>query len=85
MVSFKTSVNDAICQLIISKQGEPQAIEVLCHEWADALAWNYSADRASKIAGFDPSGFERLCHDEAWGCGFSRVYCAYLDIGVDGA
>lgn len=64
--------------------GESQAIEVLCHEWAHALAWNYSLDRASKMAGFDPAGFERLCHDEAWGCAFSRVYRAYLDIAVDG-
>jgi hypothetical protein len=23
--------------------------------------------------------FERACHDEAWGCAYSRVWRAYLD------
>jgi hypothetical protein len=60
--------------------GEPQAIETLCHEWAHALAWNYSLDQASKMPGVDQAEFERLCHDEVWGCAFSRVYRAFLEI-----
>jgi len=60
--------------------GETQAIEVLCHEWAHALGWNYALDRASKMPSVDPAEFERLCHDEAWGCAFSRVYRAFLEI-----
>ena len=31
--------------------GEPQAVEVLCHEWAHSLAGNFSLDRAGQDAG----------------------------------
>jgi hypothetical protein len=61
--------------------GEPQAVEVLCHEWAHALAWNYSLDRLAKTPGLDPVEFERASHDEAWGCAYSRVWRAYLEVG----
>ena len=27
-----------------------------------------------------PEEFERACHDEAWGCAYSRVWRAYLDV-----
>jgi len=57
--------------------GEPQAVEVLCHEWSHALAWNFSLDRLSKMPGLDPVVFDRACHDEAWGCAYSRVWRAY--------
>jgi hypothetical protein len=60
--------------------GEPQAVEVLCHEWAHALAWNYSLDRLAKTPGLDPLEFERASHDEAWGCAYSRVWRAYLNL-----
>jgi hypothetical protein len=56
------------------------AIEVLCHEWAHALAWNFSVDRLINAADTDPVEFERACHDEAWGCAYSRVWRAYLDV-----
>jgi hypothetical protein len=57
---------------------EPQAIEVLCHEWAHALARNYSLDRLAKQPDLDPAEFQRQCHDETWGCAYSRVYRASL-------
>ena len=60
--------------------GEPQAVEVLCHEWAHALAWNFSLDRLSKTRGLDPAVFDRACHDEAWGCAYSRVWRAYQEV-----
>ena len=60
---------------------EPQAVEVLCHEWAHALAWNFSLDRLSKTSRPDPLEFDRACHDEAWGCAFSRVWQAHLELG----
>jgi hypothetical protein len=60
---------------------EPQAVDTLCHEWAHALAWNYSLDRLAKTPGLDPVEFERACHDEAWGCAYSRVWRAYLEVG----
>ena len=60
--------------------GEPQAVEVLCHEWAHALAWNFTVDRLSKTPGLDPVEFDRACHDEAWGCAYSRVWRAHLDV-----
>ena len=59
--------------------GEPQAVEVLCHEWAHALAWNFSLDRLAKTPGINPVEFDRACHDEAWGCAYSRVWRAYLE------
>ena len=59
---------------------EPQAVEVLCHEWAHALAWNFSLDRLSKTPGLDPVAFDRACHDEAWGCAYSRVWRAYQEV-----
>jgi hypothetical protein len=58
---------------------EPQAVEVLCHEWAHALAWNFSLDRLAKTPGINPVEFDRACHDEAWGCAYSRVWRAYLE------
>ena len=60
---------------------ESQAVETLLHEWAHALAWNYSLDRLSKMPGVDPAAFDRACHDEAWGCAYSRVWRAYLEVG----
>ena len=40
--------------------GEPQAVEVLCNEWAHALAWNFAVDRL--IAG-QSAPFPRNSHD----------------------
>lgn len=66
--------------LLSDQMAEPQAVEVLCHEWAHALAWNFSLDRLINTPGTDPVEFERVCHDEAWGCAYSRVWRAYLDV-----
>lgn len=63
------------------KMGEDQAIEVLCHEWAHALAWNYSLDQLANDPDLDPAEFDRASHDEAWGCAYSRVWRAYLETG----
>ena len=41
---------------------EPQAVEVLCHQWAHALAWNFSVDRLINAPDTDPVDFEP-CHD----------------------
>ncbi len=59
---------------------EPQAVEVLCHEWAQVLAWNFSLDRLAKTTGVNPVEFDRACHDEAWGCAYSRVWRAYQQV-----
>jgi hypothetical protein len=66
--------------LLNDGMGEPQAVEVLCHEWAHALAWNFAIDRLINAPDTDPVEFERACHDEAWGCAYSRVWRAYLDV-----
>ena len=66
--------------LLNDKMDEPQAVEVLCHEWAHAVAWNFSVDRLINAPDTDPIAFERACHDEAWGCAYSRVWRAYLDV-----
>jgi hypothetical protein len=59
---------------------EDQAVEVLCHEWAHALAWNYSLDRMARSLNLDPAEFDRASHDEAWGCAYARVWRAYLGV-----
>ena len=56
-------------------QGEPQAVEVLCHEWS----WSSWLDQIAKTPGINPVEFDRACHDEAWGCAYSRVWRAYLE------
>jgi hypothetical protein len=70
----------AIQVLLNDEMGEPSAVEVLCHEWAHALAWNFLLDRLAKTPGINPVEFDRACHDEAWGCAYSRVWRAYLDV-----
>ena len=47
---------------------------------AHAMAWNFSLDRLAKTPGINPVEFDRACHDEAWGCAYSRVWRAYLDV-----
>ena len=43
--------------------------------------WCYlSLDRLAKTPGIDPVEFDRACHDEAWGCAYSRVWRTYLDV-----
>jgi len=65
--------------LLNNQMPEEQAVEVLCHEWAHALAWNYSLDRVAQSPNLDPAEFERASHDEAWGCAYARVWRAYLE------
>ena len=66
--------------LLNDQMTEPQAIEVLCHEWAHALGWNYALDRLAKMPGTTDEEFQAASHDEAWGCAYSRVWRAYLDV-----
>jgi hypothetical protein len=63
-----------------NRMGDEQAVNVLCHEWAHALAWNFSLDRLTATPGLDPAEFDRASHDEAWGCAYSRVWRVYLDV-----
>jgi hypothetical protein len=57
---------------------EEMAVEVLCHEWAHALAWNYALDRLMNSGATNPDAFEAEAHGEAWGCAYSRVWREYL-------
>ena len=66
---FVVSLNDGMDQ--------PQAIECLLHEWAHALAWNYSLDKLARNPDVTREEFEAGCHDEAWGCAYSRVWRVY--------
>jgi hypothetical protein len=45
---------------------EEQAVEVLGHEWADALAWNDSLDRMAQSPDLNPAEFDRVSLDEAF-------------------
>ncbi len=65
--------------LLSNQMGEPEAVEALCHEEAHALAGNFTVDRLINALDTDPVEFEQACHDEAWGCAYSRVWRAYLD------
>lgn len=56
---------------------ESQATETLLHEWAHALAWNYSLDRMARDPDVDRELFEAASHDAAWGCAYSRVWRAF--------
>lgn len=63
-----------------NKLRQDQAVETLLHEWAHALAWNYSLDRLAKEPGVSPELFDAASHDEAWGCAYSRVWRAYSGV-----
>jgi hypothetical protein len=60
-----------------TKMDQNMAIETLLHEWAHALAWNYSLDRLAWDPDVPREDFEAACHDEAWGCAYSRVWRVY--------
>ena len=66
--------------LLSHRMDEPQAIETMCHEWAHALAWNYALDRLAKMPETTEEEFQAASHDEAWGCAYSRVWRAYLQV-----
>lgn len=59
------------------RMGEPQACDVLVHEWSHAMAWNYSLDALSKRKDANPEEFDLLSHDETWGCAYSRAWRVY--------
>ena len=66
--------------LLSDQMRQAQAVEVLCHEWAHALAWNFSLDRLAMKPDLNDDDFQAASHDEAWGCAYSRVWRAYLDL-----
>jgi|LakMenEpi03Aug12_release.lakeMendotaPanAssembly.Ray.scaffolds.fasta_scaffold277904_2 hypothetical protein len=55
-----------------------QSADVLVHEWAHALAWNYALDRLVANPDTTPEEFETASHDEVWGCAYARTYRAHL-------
>jgi len=44
-----------------------------------------SLDRLSEMSGIDPVEVNRPSHDEAWGCAYSLVWRAYLEVGREAA
>jgi hypothetical protein len=50
------------------------------HESRHPLASNFLIDRLAKTLGINPVEFDRVCHDEAWDCGYSRVWRAYQEV-----
>lgn len=65
--------------LLPCELNQPQAVELLCHEYAHALAMNLTLDRLSQMPRIVPADFGRPSDDEAWGRASSRVWQAYLD------
>lgn len=58
---------------------EHDAIEVLVHEWAHALGWNYVLDALGKRPNMTDDEFDRHSHDSAWGCAYSRAYRVFRE------
>ena len=59
---------------------EAAAIDVLLHEWAHALAWNYQLDKLSRSQSkSSEQEFDLLAHGSEWGCAYSRVYLAFIN------
>lgn len=65
-----------------NQMAQEQAIETLLHEWAHALAWNYSLDRLAREPGVSAQVFDAASHDEAWGCAYSRVWRVYSGVAA---
>ncbi len=59
---------------------EQNAVDVLIHEWAHALSWNCLIEEQGKRNDVDDRQFQELSHDETWGCAFSKVYRAYIEL-----
>jgi hypothetical protein len=57
---------------------EDGAVDTLLHEWAHALSWHLVLDRLVKHPDIEQEEFEDACHDEFWGCAYSRVWRAYI-------
>lgn len=53
---------------------EPEAIDMLVHEWAHALAWNLQHDRLVSDPRITPDQFETATHGPDWGVAYSRAY-----------
>ena len=80
-VKFRTIDTNLACPSIMCGQcALSQAVEVLCHEWAHALARNFAVDRLINTPDTDSVEFERACHNGAWGCAYSRVWRAYMHV-----
>jgi hypothetical protein len=51
------------------------------HEWAHALAWNYSLERAFddfEAGALDANGFEDICHGPEFGISFATVWRVFV-------
>ena len=55
-----------------------EAIEVLLHEWAHAVAWNHLDDALARNPAVSKAEFDHVSHGPAWGVAFSRVYQCYV-------
>ena len=65
---------------ISNRLTESAAIDVLLHEWAHALAWNYRLDKLSRSQSrSSEQEFDLLAHGSEWGCAYSRVYQAFIN------
>lgn len=57
---------------------ETEAVDTLLHEWAHALSWNLSLDNLLDQTEVSAEDFQQACHDEAWGCAYSRVWRTHI-------
>lgn len=64
-----------------SNMNQYQSIDVLLHEWAHAISWNFSLDKLSKKN--DPAvkaAFETVSHDATWGVAYARVWLVNIEL-----
>jgi hypothetical protein len=69
---------------LADRLSQPEAVEVLLHEWAHALSWNHALDKLATDPDVHPETFEAGAHDGAWGHAYSRVWRAYSGVIVPG-
>lgn len=55
-----------------------EAVDVLLHEWAHAVAWSHLDDALGKNPAVTKAELEYSSHGPAWGVAFSRIYQTYV-------
>ena len=69
---------------LADRLSQPEAVEVLLHEWAHALSWNHSLDKLAEAPDLDRDAFEDASHDGAWGLAYAKTWRLYSGVLVPG-
>ena len=69
---------------LADRLSQPEAVEVLLHEWAHALSWNHALDKLAEAPDLDRDAFEDASHDGAWGLAYAKTWRLYSGVLVPG-